>query len=74
MARAARLGSTCSPETLDSSGETFGSGQQVVFQFRQPLGFSYFHADAVLGLCETSSFTVQQKLSKTKAKKNPRRP
>lgn len=57
-----QLASTCSPETLDSSGETFGSGQQVVFQFRQPLGFSYLHTDTMLGLCKTSSFTVQEKL------------
>lgn len=57
-----QLASTCSPETLDSSGETFGSGQQVVLQFGQPLGFSYLHTDTMLGLCETSSFTIQEKL------------
>lgn len=49
---------TCSPETLDSSRKTFGSGQQVMFEFRQSFGFSDFHTDTMLRFCKSSSFTV----------------
>lgn len=50
------------PEALDCSGKTLGPGQQVVLEWGEPLGGSHLHADAMLGLCESCSFAVQEEL------------
>ena len=56
------VNATCALKTLQCGGESFGSGQQVVFELGEAFALCYLHADLVLGLCEAGALAVQQEL------------
>lgn len=53
---------TCALKTLQRGGESFGSGQQVVFELGQAFTLCNLHTDLVLVLCKAGSLAIQQKL------------
>ena len=55
---------TCALETLQSGGEAFGSGEEVVLESGQPFALGHLHADLMLLLCEAGALAVQQELRK----------
>lgn len=57
---------TCALQTLHRGGESFGSGQQVVFELGETFTLCNLHTDLVLLLCKASSLTIQQKLWRSK--------
>lgn len=57
---------TCALQTLQRGGESFGSGQQVVFEQGQTFALCNLHADLMLLLRKASALTIQQKLWKSK--------
>lgn len=57
---------TCVLQTVQRGGESFGSGQQVVFELGQTFTLCNLHTDLMLLLCKASSFTIQQKLRRVK--------
>lgn len=57
---------TCALQTVQCGGESFGSGQQVVFELGQTFTLCNLHADLMLLLCKASALTIQQKLQRPK--------
>ena len=55
---------TCALETLQSGGEAFGSGEEVVFESGQSFALCHLHADFMLLLCEAGALAIQQELQK----------
>lgn len=53
---------TCAFQTRQRGGESFGAGQQVVFELGQAFTLRHLHADLVLLLCEASALAIQQEL------------
>lgn len=53
---------TCALQTLQRGGESFGSGQKVVFELGQTFALCNLHTDLVLLLREASALAIQQKL------------
>lgn len=53
---------TCAFKTPQGGGESFGSGQQVVFELGQAFTFCNLHADLVFLLCKAGALAIQQKL------------
>lgn len=53
---------TCALQAAQRGGESFGSGQQVVFELGQTFALCNLHADLVLLLCKASALAIQQKL------------
>lgn len=53
---------TCALKTLQCGGESFGSGEQVVFELGQTFTLCDLHADLVFLLCEAGALAVQQEL------------
>lgn len=57
---------TCALQTLHRGGESFGPGQQVVFELGETFTLCNLHTDLMLLLCKASSLTIQQKLWRSK--------
>ncbi len=58
---------TCALKTLQCGGESFGPGQQVVFELGQAFTFCNLHTDLMLRLCEAGALAIQEKLWREKS-------
>lgn len=63
---------TCALKTLHCGGESFGSGQQVVFELGQAFTLCYLNTDLVFRLCEAGALAIQQELWREKSHVNTR--
>lgn len=61
---ALRCEPTCALQTVQRGGESFGPGQQVVFELGEAFALCDLHADLMLLLCEASALAVQQELQR----------
>lgn len=57
---------TCALQTVQRGGESFGPGQQVVFELGQAFALCDLHADLMLLLREASALAIQQELQRPK--------
>lgn len=57
---------TCALQTVQRGGESFGPGQQVVFELGEAFALCDLHADLMLLLCEASALAIQQELQRPK--------
>lgn len=57
---------TCALQTVQRGGESFGAGQQVVFELGEAFALCDLHADLMLLLCEAGALAIQQELQRPK--------